>query len=91
MLGKSRNEFYQVKGKILYELTFEKLTDKFSPDPVPTLDLFICLFIHLFNKHLLSACHVLGTASVSHKSSTNNNKKKKNSVVFGEGFLDHPV
>lgn len=88
MLGKSRDEFYQVEGKILYELTFEKLTGKFSPDPVPTFDLFICLLIHLFNKHLLSLpCF---RYCISHESSANN-KKKKISVVIGEGFLDHPV
>lgn len=60
MLGKSREGVAQVEGKVLHQFTLGKLMRKISPDPVPTLDLFIYLLIHLFNKYLLSVCHVSG-------------------------------
>ena len=44
--GKSEKEVYRIKGKDLYQLNFVKLMGQFSPDSVPTLNLFTRVLIH---------------------------------------------
>lgn len=44
--GKSKEEVYRIRGEDLWQLILVKLMGLFSPDPVPALDLFICVHIH---------------------------------------------
>ena len=44
--GKSKKEVYQIRGEDLCQLILVKRMGLFSPDPVTTLDLFICILIH---------------------------------------------
>ena len=44
--GKSKEEVYQIRVEDLCQLILVKLMSLFSPDPVPTLDVFICVLIH---------------------------------------------